>query len=97
MTSAKHLFNQRFKQPKEKSNTKSEISKLTKIPVSILNQVYDRGLKAYEKEGSYMKKRVAAQQYAFGRVYSFAYQATSSAEIKHDLDLYKKWKKSLQK
>jgi hypothetical protein len=70
---------------------------LTKIPVSILNEVYDRGLKAYDKAGPYTKRRVAAQQYAFGRVYSFAYQATSSAEIRHDLDLYKKWKKSLQK
>ena len=40
----KQKFNLKYKQPKNQPNSKKDISKLTGIPMKILDQVYDRVL-----------------------------------------------------
>tara|TARA_R110000868_G_scaffold146067_4_gene366701 strand:+ start:2189 stop:2473 length:285 start_codon:yes stop_codon:yes gene_type:complete len=69
----KEMFNRAYKQAITKSHSKEDISKLTGISKGILDEVFDRGLKAYESASAYIKKRVAPQQYAYGRLYGFAY------------------------
>ena len=44
----KNKFNKIYKQDKNQANSKEDISRLTKIPMKFLDDVYDRGLKAYE-------------------------------------------------
>ena len=48
MATNKQKFNMKYKQPKNQANSKKDISKLTKIPMSILDEVYDRGLAAHK-------------------------------------------------
>ena len=68
----KHKFNEKYKQPKNQANSKKDISKLTKIPMSILDQVYDRGMGAYKTNPKSVRPSVKSpQQWAMARVYSF--------------------------
>ena len=68
----KHKFNEKYKQPKNQANSKKDISKLTGIPMSILDDVFDRGVGAYKSNpGSVRPSVKSPEQWAFGRVYSF--------------------------
>jgi len=68
----KHKFNEKYKQPKNQANSKKDISKLTKIPMGILDQVYDRGMGAYKTNPQSVRPSVKSpQQWAMARVYSF--------------------------
>tara|TARA_Y100001972_G_C7408120_1_gene211703 strand:- start:153 stop:449 length:297 start_codon:yes stop_codon:yes gene_type:complete len=92
----KQKFNKRFKQPLSKANSKKRISKLTKIPKSILDNVYDRGIGAYRTNPSSVRQQVTSpEQWAMGRVYAFvgkAHQAKKKGikKINQDQDLFKK-------
>ena len=68
----KHKFNEKYKQPKNQANSKKDISKLTGIPMKILDDVFDRGVGAYKSNpGSVRPSVKSPEQWAFGRIYSF--------------------------
>jgi len=68
----KNKFNEKYKQKKDQPNSKKDISKLTGIPIKILDDVYDRGLGAYRTNpGSVRPSVKSPQQWAMARVYSF--------------------------
>lgn len=92
MSSGKQKYNRMVKQPLNTPNSKQDISNKTKIPVSILDKVYDRGLEAHNKLSQSMKKRVAPQAYAMGRVYTFAYHFKQGG-LEFDNDLATKARK----
>ena len=72
MPTNKQKFNEKYKQPKNQANSKKDISKLTKIPMSILDDVFDRGVGAYKSNPSSVRPSVKSkEQWAMGRVYSF--------------------------
>ena len=84
MATNKQKFNMKYKQPKNQANSKKDISKLTKIPMKILDEVYDRGLAAHKNNpesvrslsgkkvgGKSLKGKMSAQQWSQARVYSF--------------------------
>ena len=77
----KQKFNEKYNQPKNQSNSKKDISKLTGIPMSILDEVYDRGLGAHRSNpesvrsisgkkvgGKSLKGKMTAPQWAMARV-----------------------------
>ena len=80
----------------DKSYSLEELSKISKVPLSILQEVYDRGIGAYKTnpssvrlKGSYvknvnapMKYKLSKEQWAMARVYSFL-----DGNIRHDNDL----------
>lgn len=89
----KHKFNRKYKQPKDQANSKKDISKLTKIPMSILDDVYDRGVGAYKTNPASVRPSVKSkEQWAMGRVYSFVMKQ-SGTWGKADKDLADKVKK----
>jgi len=101
----KQDFNKRHKQPINEGNTKKEVSKLSGIKISILDDVYDRGLGAYKsnpqsvrtKSGTKdpkapMSKKMSKEQWAMARVYSFVNKVEGKKKLNHDLDLAKKIK-----
>jgi hypothetical protein len=102
MTTNKQKFNKRYGQPLNKSNSKADISKKTGISMSILNQVYDRGLGAHRSSPQSVRnikgvkggagKKMSAPQWAMARVYSFAVGGTTRRTT--DKDLWEKHKKS---
>ena len=99
----KQKFNKRYNQPLNKSNSKKDISRLTGISMSILNQVYDRGLGAHRNNpqsvrsvsgkkigGKSLKGKMSAPAWAMARIYSFAVGGTTRRTA--DADLWKKHK-----
>lgn len=72
MPTNKEKFNKKYKQKKDQPNSKKDISKLTGIPIKILDEVYDRGLGAYRTNPQSVRPSVKSpQQWAMARVYSF--------------------------
>lgn len=85
MATNKEKYNKKYGFPKGTSHSKKDISKKTGIPMSILNQVYDRGVGARKSNpqsvrnattgkkvgGKSLKGKMSAEQWAFGRIYSF--------------------------
>lgn len=86
MTTNKQKFNLMYKQDKNETNSKEAISKLTKIPIKFLNEIYDRGLKAYENTTKNIKKKVNENAYAYGRIYAFVVKRKQSV-LDFDLDV----------
>jgi hypothetical protein len=85
------------------SLSKSEISKISNIPIKILNDVYDRGIGAYSsnpqsvrtKEGKKdpkvpLSKKMSKEQWAMARVYSFVNKLEGRRKLNHDTDLAEK-------
>jgi len=84
----------------DKSYSLIELSKISKIPIDILQQVYNRGIGAYKTnlksvrlKGSYIKnvdappsQKLSKEQWAIARVYSFI-DTYKLSTLKHDTDL----------
>jgi predicted transcriptional regulator len=80
----------------EGSYSKQELAKITKVPLKIIKEVYNRGIGAYKTNpesvrlsGSYVKNvnaplkyKLSKEQWAMARVYSFL-----DGNPKHDDDL----------
>ena len=96
MSSGKQKYNRMVKQPLTTSNSKDDISSRTKIPIKILDEVYDRGTKAHGTLSPSMKKLIAPQAYAMGRVYTFAYHFKQGG-LEFDNDLSQKARKLINK
>ena len=72
MPTNKQKFNKKYKQPINQPNSKKDISKLTGISMSILDDVFDRGVGAFKTNRGAVRKSVKSpEQWAFGRIYSF--------------------------
>ena len=112
MTTYKQKFNKKFKQEKDESNSKSKISKLSGIPKSILDDVYDRGIGAYKTQpqsvrmkGTFKKnvkaplsQKLSKEQWAIARVYAFVMKTLNPKEPQNqDKDLIKKARDILKK
>ena len=96
----------RHKLPKDTSLSKREISRISKIPIKILDEVYDRGVGAYKsnpqsvrtKEGKKdpsapLSRKMSKEQWAMARVYSFVNKVEGKRKLNHDTDLAEKIKK----
>lgn len=91
---------------KEESLSKADIARISKIPIKILNDVYDRGIGAYKtnpesvrtKTGKKdakapLSKKMSKEQWAMARVYSFVNKIEGKKKLNHDTDLAEKIKK----
>jgi hypothetical protein len=88
----------KYKQPKNQANGKDDISKLTGIPIKILDEVYDRGLAAHKNNpesvrslsgkkigGKSLKGKMSANAWAISRIYSFVVKGPSWKTADKDL------------
>ena len=94
----KNKFNKIYKQDKNQANSKEDISRLTRIPMKFLDEIFYRGLKAYENTTKDIKKKVNENAYAFGRVYAFIVKRKEGGldfdlDISSDIRKYKKKEK----
>ncbi len=91
---------------KETSLSKSDIARISKIPKSVIDEVYDRGIGAYKtnpqsvrtKDGKKNVKaplsaKMSKEQWAMARVYSFVNKLEGKTKLNHDTDLLEKIKK----
>ena len=101
----KNEYLKRHKLPLDSSLSKQEISKISKVSMKILDEVYDRGIGAYKtnpesvrtKEGKKdpkapLSKKMSKEQWAMARVYSFVNKLEGKKKLNHDLDLAEKVK-----
>ncbi len=87
----KNEWNARHGFKKDEGHSKAEISRVSKIPIRILNQVYDRGVGAFRTNPSSVRPQVKTpEQWAFGRLYSFVNKLEGKKKLNHDLDLAEK-------
>lgn len=107
MSTNKQKFNKKYKQPLNQPNSKKDISKLTGIPMSILNEVFDRGVGARKTNpqsvrsasnpskkpgGKSLRGKMSAEQWGMSRIYSFVMKQPGTWG-KADKDLAEKVKK----
>ena len=97
----KQQVNKRYKQPLDKSNSMEELSKMTKIPLNILKEVYKRGIGAWRtnirsvrQRGTFKKnldlprsQKLSAEQWGISRIYAFINKLQTKQELNHDIDL----------
>ena len=101
----KQKFNKKYGQPLNKSNSLAEMSKLSGVKKSILQEVYNRGtgawrnniasvrLKSGKKNASAPRSaKMGKVQWSFARVYSFL--TGGKTQKTADKDLWNKHKKS---
>lgn len=106
MSTNKNKFNKKYGFKLDEGHSKAEISRLTGIPKSILDQVYDRGVGARRTNpesvrsattgkkvgGRSLKGKMSAEQWAMGRVYAFVMKSKGTWGSA-DKDLAEKVKK----
>lgn len=67
----KQKFNLKHKQPKDKSNSLTDIAKLSGVKRSSLQKIYNKGIGAYKTNPSSVRPNVKSkEQWAFARTYS---------------------------
>lgn len=73
MSSYKQQFNRKYKQSLNTSNSKANISRLTGIPVSTLDKVWDRHYKyPYTNGYDNLNKKIPKGAFAMSAVYKYA-------------------------
>jgi|TARA_R100000935_G_C2832083_1_gene165708 hypothetical protein len=86
----KEEYNKRHKFKKEEPHSKKEISKISKVPMKVLDDVYDRGVGAFKTNPKSVRPQVKSkEQWAMGRVYSFVNKMEGKKKLNHDKDLLK--------
>jgi hypothetical protein len=79
-------FNKKYKQPLNTANGKDDISRLTGIPMKILDDVYDRGVGAFKNNRAAVRPSVkSAEQWAMARVYAFVMKGKTYRTADKDL------------
>ena len=105
MSTNKQKFNKRYGFKLNEPHSKQEISKITGVSMSILDQVYDRGLGARKSNpqsvrsastgkkvgGGSLKGKMSGPQWAMARVYSFVVGGKTQKTADKDL-----WEKHLK-
>ena len=87
----KEEYNKRHKFKKDEPHSKKEISKISSIPMKVLDEVYDKGIGAYKTNPKSVRPQVKSkEQWAMARVYSFANKLEGKKKLNHDRDLLKK-------
>ena len=82
----KQKFNMKYKQPKNQANGKNDIVRLTGIPKSILDKVYDRGIGAFKTNPQSVRPSVKSkEQWAMARVYAFVMKGKTWKTADKDL------------
>ena len=86
----KQKFNEKYNQPKDKSNSLQEISKLSGFQLKGLRKILEKGEGAYFSNPASVRPMVkSATQWGYSRVYS-AVMGGKAAKVDKDLLIKKK-------
>lgn len=78
----KQKFNKKYKQPLNKSNSLSDISRLTGYKKSGLQTIYNKGVGAYRTNPSSVRPMVKSkEQWAMARVYASLNRSSKAHKI----------------
>jgi len=78
----KQKFNKKYKQPLDKSNSLSDISRLTGYKRSGLQIIYNKGIGAYKTNRASVRPTVTSkEQWAMARVYASVNKSSKAYKI----------------
>jgi hypothetical protein len=84
----KQQFNKRHGFNKDEPHSKAELSKISKIPIKVLDIVFDRGVGAYSTNPSSVRKHIKSpEEWAYSRIYAFINKIENNKPLDHDIDL----------
>jgi len=84
----KAQFNKRHGFNKDESHSLAELAKISKIKLSILKIVFNRGVGAYKTNPASVRPQVKSpEQWAYARVYAFINKIEKKQKLDHDTDL----------
>ncbi len=98
----KQKFNIIYKQDKNQANSKLDISKLTKIPMKFIEEVFSRGEGAWKSNPQSVRrvngKKLSAVAWAYSRIYAWIVKRKEGRldfdlDISSDVRKYKKQQK----
>jgi len=82
MVSYKEKFNKKYKQPKDQSNSLSDISRLTGYKRSGLQIIYNKGIGAFKTNRSSVRPTVKSkEQWAMARVYASVNRSSKAYKL----------------
>ena len=94
----KQRFNKKYGFARDEPHSKQEISKISGVPMKILNQVFDRAVGARKNNpesvrslsgkkigGKSLKGKMSAEQWGFARIYSFIMGGKTQKSADRDL------------
>ncbi len=82
MVSYKNKFNRKYGQPADKSNSLSDISRLTGFKRSGLQTIYNKGIGAYKTNRASVRPTVKSkEQWAYARVYASLDKSSKAHKI----------------
>tara|TARA_R100001460_G_scaffold108417_1_gene159533 strand:+ start:2998 stop:3270 length:273 start_codon:yes stop_codon:yes gene_type:complete len=82
MVSYKNKFNKKYGQPPDKSNSLSDISRLTGYKKSGLQTIYNKGVGAYRTNRASVRPTVKSkEQWAMARVYAAVNRSSKAHKI----------------
>ncbi len=82
MVSYKEKFNKKYKQPKDQSNSLSDISRLTGYKRSGLQIIYNKGIGAFKTNRSSVRPTVRSkEQWAMARVYASVNRSSKAYKL----------------
>ena len=86
------------------SLSKTDIARISKIPIKIIDEVYDRGIGAHKSNPASVRTKsgkkdatapisakMSKERWAMARVYSFVNKMEGRTKLNHDTDLAKRF------
>lgn len=84
----KQQFNKRHGFGKDEPHSLSEIAKISKIKLAVLQEVFNRGVGAYKTNPASVRPNVKSpDQWGYARVYAFVNKKEKGAKLNQDTDL----------
>lgn len=76
----KNKFNKKHSQPKDKSNSLKDIAKLSKIKLSAIQKIYNKGVGAFKTAGP-SRPNMTKESWAYARVYASISRGSKASKI----------------
>lgn len=84
----KMQFNKRHGFAKDKPHSLADLAKISKIKLSVLKQVFNRGVGAYKTNPSSVRPHITSpEEWGQARVYAFINKKEMGAKMNQDADL----------
>lgn len=84
----KNQYNKRHGFPKDEPHSLAELAKISKKKLSVLKEVFNRGVGAFKTNPSSVRPQVkSADQWGQARVYAFLNKIEKGTKLNHDTDL----------
>jgi hypothetical protein len=84
----KAQFNKRHGFDTSKAHSLTDLAKISKIKLSVLKQVFNRGIGAYKTNPASVRPHIKSpEEWGYARVYAFVNKKELGKKLDHDTDL----------